>query len=84
MTPEEQNERIRRAVKALEGMPDGAETTTWELAGADIPPEDMFPLHFSIIKEVSREGMTFDFSKYEDIVVGMPYELPFILHKGSK
>jgi hypothetical protein len=71
---------LNSMVARIEEMGIGAQTTTARLAaqcGCDSEDVDMFELDDALRKECARRGYRLDMSAYENMVVGLPYNLEF-------
>lgn len=73
----------------LKSLPDNSEVSTWEivekvLKGSDISEieDELFEVHYYIRFLIGREGLyIMDNSKYRDLCVGLPYNVPYFFRK---
>ena len=78
------DELVTKCVEYLKGLLSGTEISTFEIveeiAGkkhADL--YDLTDIHFRVMEEAGKEGIMCDNSAYGDMLMGMPYSIPYIV-----
>jgi hypothetical protein len=71
-----------RICEYIRGMKDGEEATLFEIAGKLFPQDadKAEPLLMDVyydVRDALEEELTLDISKHSDMIVGMPYDIPF-------
>jgi len=77
---------IECLIDELREMPEGTETTVYcllEQCGFDAKQmeqnDEMFGIYDAVCKATRKAHITLDWSKYKDMVVGLPYNIPFVV-----
>ena len=81
---------LEKMVEFIKGVDDGAEYSTTEILkelginyeGADT--YDLFELDYQLKKEVRKHKIKLDSSKYNDMVVGTPFNIPYVVRKKKE
>ena len=81
---------LEKMVEFIKGVDDGAEYSTTEILkelginyeGADT--YDLFELDYQLKKEVRKNKIKLDSSKYNDMVVGTPFNIPYVVRKKKE
>jgi len=84
-------EAASRIYDYLKTLPDGTETSTYDAVG-QIPDlsleeveEDLWDIHFALLGKINMgHKYEADFSKYDDMFVGLPYCIPFVFRLRQK
>ena len=67
-------------VKKIIDLPDGTETSITKLLNnPQFTSKQLFDIYNSVIEVCKKINITLDFSEHEGEVVGLPYNLPFII-----
>ena len=81
------NEIVAEMIKMLREAPDGTVTTTARLIKdtgyerSEYYGLDLIEVHFALMEEAEKAGITLDMSSHEGKDEGMPYSLEFVLRK---
>ena len=81
------NEIVAEMIKMLREAPDGTVTTTARLMmdtgyeRSEYYGLDLIEVHFALMEEAEKAGITLDMSSHEGKDEGMPYSLEFVLRK---
>ena len=79
-------EEIKNAIiKEIKKMPDGTETTIYELAKEyNLTNKELFEVNNFVKIRTENDGIILDNGKYKDMKVGLPFNIPFCkYHKLS-
>lgn len=83
-------EIVKKMIEFLENAPEGVEYTTLELLNElKVSVEgshnsiygSLMALHKELRREARKHKIKFDSSKYENMVVGVPYNIPYVVRK---
>lgn len=79
-------EILRRTLLEVEKLPDGTSICTAALLrkmGEEelIDTINMIRLDFELIKAARRKGIILDKSAYDDMTVGLPFTIPFVVKR---
>lgn len=86
-------EIIKKMVEFLENANDGDEYSTSEILNEilhsvdnnpDIFDDDLFDMDIELRKEARKHKIKLDSSKYNDMDVGLPYNIPYVIHKKKE
>jgi hypothetical protein len=83
-------EILEKMIEFIKGVEDGAEYSTTEIfkelginyEGADT--YDLFELDYQLKKEARKHKIILDSSKYNDMVVGTPFNIPYVVRKKKE
>ena len=83
-------EILEKMIEFIKGVEDGAEYSTTEILkelginyeGADT--YDLFELDYQLKKEARKHKIILDSSKYNDMVVGTPFNIPYVVRKRKE
>lgn len=50
----------------------------------DFNERDLLEIHYSLVEVAKERGITLDLIRYDDTVVGMPYNLQFDIHFNNE
>ena len=74
---------VNAMINDLRDCEDGIETTTYELVSRyrkyGIEDKDLFEVDRLLFKEPGKNRIFLDNSRYDDLAVGLPYNIPFIV-----
>ncbi|MBQ7992549.1 MAG: hypothetical protein IJ252_05910 [Solobacterium sp.] len=74
---------VSAMINDLRECEDGTETTTYELVSRyrkyGIEDKDLFEVDRLLFKEAGKSRIFLDNSRYDDLAVGLPYNIPFIV-----
>ena len=81
---------INDIIEELREMPDGTETTVYRLVeqcGYDAKElelnDEMFTVYSDLCKAARKAHIKLDWSAYKDMVVGLPYNIPFVVRNAK-
>ncbi len=86
-------EIVKKMIEFLENVPEGVEYTTLELLNElEVSVEgshnsiygSLMALHAELGREARKHKIKLDSSKYENMVIGVPYNIPFVIHKKKE
>lgn len=86
-------EIVKKMVEFLENTPEGEEYTTLELLNElTVSVEgshngiygSLMALHTELRREARRHKIILDSSKYKDLVVGTPFNIPYVVRKKKE
>ena len=79
-------ETVIKVVELIKTLPSGTETTTAILTGEVLgkefvnnEPIELMEINQRIFEECEKINITLDNSEYNDSIVGLPYNIPFIV-----
>ena len=79
-------ETVIKVVELIKTLPNGTETTTAILTGEVLgkefvnnEPIELMEINQRIFEECEKINITLDNSEYNDSIVGLPYNIPFIV-----
>jgi len=79
-------ETVIKVVELIKTLPSGTETTTAILTGEVLgkefvnnEPIELMEINQRVFEECEKINITLDNSKYNDSIVGLPYNIPFIV-----
>ena len=78
------DELVLKCVEYLKGLPAGTQISTVETVNKIVDKKhadlyDLMDIHFRIMEEAGREGIMCASSAYGDMVIGTPYNIPYII-----
>ncbi|MDO5440318.1 MAG: hypothetical protein Q4F12_02135 [Erysipelotrichaceae bacterium] len=79
-------ETVIKVVELIKTLPSGTETTTAILTGEVLgkefvnnEPIELMEINQRVFEECEKINITLDNSEYNDSIVGLPYNIPFIV-----
>ena len=77
------NEVITTILEEVKKLPDGTETSTFQLLqklfpDLDISTKDLFEIEKMVIEYAEADGIILDKSKYDGATVGLPFHIAFV------
>lgn len=83
-------EFLEKMIEFIKGVEDGAEYSTTEILKElginydEADTYDLFELDYQLKKEVRKNKIKLDSSAFEGMVVGLPYNIPFVINKKKE
>lgn len=83
-------EILGKMIEFIKGVEDGAEYSTTEILnelGINYEETDtyyLFELDYQLKKEARKHKIILDSSKYNDMVVGTPFNIPYVVRKRKE
>lgn len=83
-------EILGKMIEFIKGVEDGAEYSTTEILKElginyeEADTYDLFELDYQLKKEARKHKIILDSSKYNDMVVGTPFNIPYVVRKKKK
>ena len=81
---------LEKMIEFIKGVEDGAEYSTTEILKElginydEADTYDLFELDYQLKKEVRKNKIKLDSSAFEGMVVGLPYNIPFVINKKKE
>jgi len=72
------NKIALEVVEKIANMKNGERQTISRLVGQKLSIEEMFKIYEIVTNEVSKRGITLDYSSHKDKFEGLPFNLDFI------
>lgn len=69
---------IKDVVMKIVNMKDGESSTIRQLVNEKLSTKEMFEIQKNVIKQLSDKNIILDYSKYDNQVVGLLFDLDFI------
>ena len=83
-------EFLEKMIEFIKGVEDGAEYSTTEILNElginyeEADTYDLFELDYQLKKEAPKHKIILDSSKYNDMVVGTPFNIPYVVRKEKE
>ena len=83
-------EILEKMIEFIKGVEDGAEYSTTEILNElginyeEVDTYDLFELDYQLKKEVRKHRIILDSSKYKNLVVGTPFNIPYVVRKKKE
>lgn len=80
-------ESLGKMIEFIKGVEDGAEYSTTEILNElginyeETDTYDLFELDYQLKKEARKHKIILDSSKYKNLVVGTPFNIPYVVRK---
>lgn len=81
---------LEKMIEFIKGVEDGAEYSTTEILKElginyeEADTYDLFELDYQLKKKVRKHKIKLDSSAFDGMGVGLPYNIPFVIHKKKE